>query len=91
VLSAIVLINCHFPFEKEILEKLQSLTEIRNIYRTQGIYDLIVKITSPSEEKFKGTMTEIGNLHRVNSTVALIIKKEVLYNSVTEGDPSKFA
>jgi DNA-binding Lrp family transcriptional regulator len=78
VLSAIVLINCHFPFEKEILEKLENLIEVRNIYRTQGIYDLIVKIISPSEEEFKRTMIEIGKLHRVNSTVALIIKKRVL-------------
>jgi DNA-binding Lrp family transcriptional regulator len=90
VLSAIVLINCHFPFEKEILEKLHSLTEIRNIYRTQGIYDLIVKIASSSEEEFKRTMIEIGKLRRVNSTVALIIKKEVLYDSPTGGDRSEF-
>ena len=90
MLSAIVLINCHFPFEKEILEKLQSLTEIRNIYRTQGIYDLIVKITSHSEEEFNRTIIEIGKLRRVNSTVALIIKKEVLYNRSTGGDQSEF-
>lgn len=77
MLSAIVLINCHFPFEKEILKRLQELTEVRNVYRTQGIYDLIVKLKSPSEEEFKRTMVEIGKLHRVNSTVALIIKKEV--------------
>jgi DNA-binding Lrp family transcriptional regulator len=77
VLSAIVLITCHFPFEKEILEKLGNLIEIRNIYRTQGIYDLIVKITSPSEEEFKRTVIKIGKLRRVNSTVALILKKEI--------------
>jgi len=90
VLSAIVLINCHFPFEKEILDKLENLMEIRNIYRTRGIYDLIVKITSPSEEEFKRTMIQIGKLPRVNSTVALIIKKEVMYNSPTMGNQSEF-
>ncbi len=75
MLSALVLINCHFPFEKEILEKLQNLTEVTNIYRTQGIYDLIVKITTSSEEEFKERMRDITKLHRVNSTVALVIKK----------------
>jgi len=77
MLSALVLINCHFPFEKEILEKLQNLTEVTNIYRTQGIYDLIVKITTSSEEEFKETMRDITKLHRVNSTVALVIKKKI--------------
>ncbi len=77
MLSALVLINCHFPFEKEILEKLQNLTEVTNIYRTQGIYDLIVKITTSSEEEFKERMRDITKLHRVNSTVALVIKKKI--------------
>jgi DNA-binding Lrp family transcriptional regulator len=76
MLTALVLINCHFPFEKEILESLKKLKGITNIYRTQGIYDLIVKITTSSKEEFKETMRDIGKLSRVDSTVALIIKQK---------------
>ncbi|HEX9318108.1 MAG TPA: Lrp/AsnC ligand binding domain-containing protein [Nitrososphaeraceae archaeon] len=79
MITALVLINCHFPFDKQILEKLKSFSEITNIYRTQGVYDLIVKITSSSEEEFREVMTEISRVNKVNSTVTLtIVEKQKL-------------
>lgn len=76
MLSAIVLINCHFPFDKQILEKFKSFSKITDIYRTQGVYDLIVKITTTSEEEFKEVMSEISRVNKVNSTVTLTIGKQ---------------
>ena len=78
MLSAIVLINCHFPFDKQILEKFKSFSEITDIYRTQGVYDLIVKITTASEEEFRVVMSEISSVNKVNSTVTLTIEKQEL-------------
>lgn len=76
MLSAIVLINCHFPFDKQILEKFKNFSEITDIYRTQGVYDLIVKITTTSEEEFREVMGEISRVNKVNSTVTLTIAKQ---------------
>jgi DNA-binding Lrp family transcriptional regulator len=78
MLSAIVLINCHFPFDKQILEKLKSFSKITDIYRTQGVYDLIVKITTMSEEEFKEVTDEISRVNKVNSIVTLTIEKQEL-------------
>ena len=78
MLSAIVLINCHFPFDKQILEKLKSFSKITDIYRTQGVYDLIVKITTTSEEEFREVMDEISRVNKVNSIVTLTIEKQEL-------------
>lgn len=79
MVSALVLVNCHFPFDKQILEKLKSLSAITDIYRTQGVYDLIVKIKTSFQEEFREVMNEISRVNKVNSTVTLtIIEKQQL-------------
>jgi DNA-binding Lrp family transcriptional regulator len=71
--SAIVLINCHFPFDINILEKFKKIPAITDIYRSQGIYDLITKITSSSEEEFGEIMNDISRIDGVDATVTLTI------------------
>jgi DNA-binding Lrp family transcriptional regulator len=77
--SALVLINCHFPFDIKILEKFKKIPAITDIYRSKGIYDLIVKITSSSEEEFGEIMNDISRTDNVDATVTLtIIEKQHL-------------
>jgi Lrp/AsnC ligand binding domain len=76
--SALVLINCHFPFDIKILEKFKKIPAITDIYRSKGIYDLIAKITS-SEEEFGEIMNDISRTDNVDATVTLtIIEKQHL-------------
>lgn len=77
--SALILINCRFPFDKQITEKLERISTISDVYRTQGVYDLITKIVYSSEKEFKETMTGIARIDGVNSTLTLLIadKREV--------------
>jgi DNA-binding Lrp family transcriptional regulator len=78
--SALILINCRFPFDKQITEKLERISTISDVYRTQGVYDLITKIVYSSEKEFKETMTGIARIDGVNSTLTLLIadKREVI-------------
>lgn len=80
MVSALILINCHFPFDKHITEKLKRLSAISEVYRTQGVYDLITKIVYTSEKEFKETMTGITRIDGVNSTLTLLIadKRELI-------------
>ena len=79
MVSALILINCHFPFDIKITEKLKGLSAVSDIYRTQGVYDLITKIVYSSEKEFKETMAGITRIDGVNSTLTLLIadKREV--------------
>ena len=85
MVSALILINCHFPFDKQITEKLKRLSAISEVHRTQGVYDLITKIVYTSEKEFKETMTGITRIDGVNSTLTLLIadKREL----ITEMEP----
>ena len=80
MVSALILINCHFPFDKQITEKLKRLSAISDVYRTQGVYDLITKIVYSCEKEFKETMTGITRIDGVNSTLILLIagKRELI-------------
>lgn len=74
--SALILINCRFPFDKQITEKLKRISTISDVYRTQGVYDLITKIVYSSEKEFKQTMTGIARIDGVNSTLTLLIAEK---------------
>ncbi|HVD36339.1 MAG TPA: Lrp/AsnC ligand binding domain-containing protein, partial [Nitrososphaeraceae archaeon] len=69
-----------FPFDKQITEKLKRLSAISEVYRTQGVYDLITKIVYSSEKEFKETMSGITRIDGVNSTLTLLIadKRELI-------------
>jgi DNA-binding Lrp family transcriptional regulator len=47
----VLLLNCRFPFDATIAEKLNQLPTITNVYRTSGVTnDLILKVTAETED-----------------------------------------
>jgi DNA-binding Lrp family transcriptional regulator len=74
MISAFVLINCRFPLDISILEELKRLPSITNVYRTSGVYDIIVKISDATEEDLRKAISgSINSIHDVNGTVTMII------------------
>ena len=74
MISAIVLINCRFPFDTRIIDELHKLSAVSFVYRTSGIYDLILKITADSEtELSKAVGTKISTIRNVDSTLTMVI------------------
>jgi DNA-binding Lrp family transcriptional regulator len=74
VISAFVLINCHFPFDVRIKDDISNIPSVTEVYRTSGRYDLLVKINADAEDKLKEIVSEdIGTIHGIDDTPALII------------------
>jgi DNA-binding Lrp family transcriptional regulator len=74
VVSAFVLVNCHFPFNVRIKEDISSMPYVTDVYRTSGRYDLLVKISADAEDKLKEIVSkDIGMIHGIDDTVTLII------------------
>jgi DNA-binding Lrp family transcriptional regulator len=72
--SAIVLLNCRYPFDTKIVDKLNGLSAVVNVYRTSGIYDLIVKVNADTENDLhKVVCNEISRIYDVDSTLTMII------------------
>ena len=49
---AFVLINCELGSEEKIISELKTFSDVKEVNGTFGAYDIIVKISSESVEKF---------------------------------------
>jgi DNA-binding Lrp family transcriptional regulator len=74
MISAFVMVNCHFPFDMGIMHEISRLPPVTNVYRTKGRYDLIVKIRAETEDELKELIsTNINTIQGVHSTLSLTI------------------
>jgi DNA-binding Lrp family transcriptional regulator len=72
--SAFVMINTEVGAEKEVLERLRRLADIKESYAVFGIYDIVAKIEADSMEKLKEIIDwRIRRLDKVRSTLTMIV------------------
>ncbi|MDQ3971223.1 MAG: Lrp/AsnC ligand binding domain-containing protein [Thermoproteota archaeon] len=71
MISAFVLVNCHFSFDVKIKDNISNIPSVTEVYRTSGRYDLLVKINADAEDKLKEVIIvskDIGTIHGVDDT-----------------------
>lgn len=74
MISAFVLANCHFPFDRGIMHAISKMPFVSIIHRTEGRYDLIIKIDADTEDNLKEAISKgINTIKGVDATVSLII------------------
>ncbi len=74
MVSAFVLVNCHFPFDAKIIDIISKLPFVSNIYRTEGRYDLLVKLNADTEEELKERIScALNTIQGIDATIALTI------------------
>ena len=74
MVSAFVLVNCHFPFDVRIMDVISRLPYVSNVYRTEGRYELLVKLNSETEDKLKERVSStINAIHGIDATITLTI------------------
>ena len=70
--KAYVLINCDLGSEKSVISSLKTIDNITEVHGTLGLYDIIAKVESDSEEKIQKTITNvIRKMPKIHSTVTL--------------------
>jgi DNA-binding Lrp family transcriptional regulator len=75
--SAFLFINAELLFTEDVINKLKEVSEIVDIYKVQGIYDIIARVNSDTEEKLKELVSErIRRIDRITGTVTVIIARE---------------
>ena len=76
--SAFLFINAQFLFIEDVINKLKEIPEIVDVYKVQGIYDIIARVNSDTEEKLKELVSErIRRIDRITGTVTVIIAREI--------------
>jgi DNA-binding Lrp family transcriptional regulator len=76
--DAFLFINVQFLFIDDVMNKLKEISEIIDIHKVQGTYDIIARVHSDTEEKLKELVSErIRRIDRIIGTVTVIIAKEI--------------
>jgi DNA-binding Lrp family transcriptional regulator len=71
--TAYVFINYEIGAEQNILNKLKAAPGVTEASEVNGVYDIVVKITSDSLDSLKDTITRnIRTIDTVRSTLTLI-------------------
>ncbi|MGA7542446.1 MAG: Lrp/AsnC ligand binding domain-containing protein [Nitrososphaeraceae archaeon] len=75
--TAYILINYEIGTEDKILNRLKNLSGVVEVSEVNGIYDIIVKITSDNLDNIKETITKhIRTIKTIRSTMTLIITED---------------
>jgi DNA-binding Lrp family transcriptional regulator len=74
---ALLLINCIIGYQDYVVNELKKLSEFIEVYKVNGIYDIIVKVTTSSEEELQEIMIDkIRKIEGITTTLTLLIVKE---------------
>jgi len=69
-----VLINVEVGTEKEVLEKIKQIEEVKEAYMVYGTYDIIARLEAENLDKLREVVTKkIRQLDKVNSTMTMIV------------------
>jgi DNA-binding Lrp family transcriptional regulator len=72
--TAYVLINYEIGAEQNILNKLKTVPSVIEASEVNGVYDIVVKMTSDSLDKLKEIITrDIRTIYAIRSTMTLIV------------------
>ena len=72
-----VMINCELGAEADLIEKIKSIEQVKDVFGTFGAHDILVKVEGDHLEDLRGIITwEIQKLDKIRSTVTLV-KKDV--------------
>jgi DNA-binding Lrp family transcriptional regulator len=77
MIKALVLVNTELNSQENVLETLKTVEGVEEAHALFGVYDLLVKVKTPSIDKFKNvTKPQIKKASGVTNLLTLI-----LYNS----------
>ena len=74
---AFVLVNSEIGTEERVLAALKSIDAVKEAFMVYGVYDIVVKIVTPSMDILRTTvLSQIRELANVRSTLTLIVAED---------------
>ena len=73
---AFVMINTELGSEKEVLDEIRKIDEIKESCIVYGIHDIAVKIGADSMDKLNEIVTWVRSLDKIRATITLILIEE---------------
>jgi len=74
--KAFVLINAETGSEKEVVEKVRSLKNVKEAYFVFGVYDVIVVVEAPNVDELRNTIhNAMRQVKGIRSTCTMVVIK----------------
>ena len=73
---AFVMINTELGSEKEVLDEIRKIDEIKESCIVYGIHDIAAKIGADSMDKLNEIVTWVRSLDKIRATITLILIEE---------------
>ena len=73
---AFVMINTELGSEKEVLDEIRKINEIKESCIVYGIHDIAAKIDADSMDKLNEIVTWVRSLDKIRATITLILIEE---------------
>ena len=73
---AFLMINTELGSEKEVLDEIRKIDEIKESCIVYGIHDIAAKIGADTMDKIDEIVTWVRNLDRIRETITLILIDE---------------
>ena len=70
---AFVMINTELGSEKEVLDEIRKINEVKESCIVYGIHDIAAKIGADTMDKLDEIVTKVRNLDKIQATVTLIL------------------
>ncbi|MCH7966587.1 MAG: Lrp/AsnC ligand binding domain-containing protein [Thaumarchaeota archaeon] len=85
--KAYVLIAGKLGLEKELISKLKTIENVKEVHGTLGVFDFIAKVEADSEKQVNQTILEnIRKIDNVNSTITLMTVQDTDFFVVDSND-----
>jgi len=80
---AYVLINCDLGSEKQVIEEIKNLKNVKEVHGTLGSYDIIATVESKTPENVRQTVIgQIRKFDHIRSTLTLMGIESVKKNMI---------
>ena len=73
---AFVMINTELGSEKEVLDEIRKIDEVKESCIVYGIHDIAAKIGADSLDKLNEIVTWVRSLDKIRATITLILIEE---------------
>ncbi|MEO9319742.1 MAG: Lrp/AsnC ligand binding domain-containing protein [Nitrososphaera sp.] len=75
MISSLVLANCFLFQDDSIQAALQKINGVQQVFRTLGVYDLVIRVQAEDEDKLKQVVKKIKGIDGIQSVLTNIIHK----------------
>jgi DNA-binding Lrp family transcriptional regulator len=81
-IEAFILLNCDLGLEDVVTKELMAIPEVSEVKGVFGVYDMVVKIYTDSEEDVKRAIARVRAIDKIKSSLTMMVIESQKVNPV---------